>query len=112
MEREEEKIGGKSREENVQDKTAGEVRDGKGRETERQNTFTPQKEKKGHRKVLKGFQRGNDAEVKGGGQKPDVFTPPPPTVTGRGFGSSGGEEEKMGEDGGSQDDACKAAGRL
>lgn len=54
-EREEEKIGGSSREENVQDKTAGEVRDGKGRETERQNTFTPQKEKKGHRKVLKGF---------------------------------------------------------
>lgn len=40
---------------------AEEVRDGKGRETERQNSFTPQKEKKGHavkdeqdRKVKKG----------------------------------------------------------
>lgn len=62
MEWEEEKIGGKGRKENVQDKMAEEVRDGKGRETERQNSFTPQKEKKGHavkdkqdRKVLKGF---------------------------------------------------------
>lgn len=37
-----------SRKENEQDRTAEEVRDGKGRETERQNSFTPQKEKNGH----------------------------------------------------------------
>lgn len=59
MEWEEEKIGGKGREENVQGRTA-EVRDGRGRETERQNTFTPQNEKKGSR----GQRREQDGGVK------------------------------------------------
>lgn len=95
---------------------AEEVRDGKGRETERQNSFTPRKEKKGHavkdkqdRKVLKGFQRGKDAELRGGGQKNGHFHTRK-RVRKRWRG--GGKDRR--EDGGSQNDSadvCEAAGR-